>query len=199
MRAALVVVDMQRDFLPGGSLAVSCGDEIIPLLNKYIQLFDANKELVVFTRDWHPEDHSSFSTHGGTWPVHCVRGARGAEIDPRLEFPSTCLLVSKAVLQEKEAYSAFDGTRLSEYLVNLGVDRLFVGGVATDYCVRSTVLDGVANGFEVFLLKDAVRGVDLKPGDSARAVEEMQKRGVQLVALDDVKVLLLDLKPQWSR
>jgi len=199
MRTALIVVDMQRDFLPGGALAVSCGDEIIPVLNEYIRLFDAGKELVVFTRDWHPECHSSFVTHGGTWPVHCVRGARGAEIDDRLEFPSTCLLVSKAILQEKEAYSAFDGTRLAEYLVDLGVDQVFVGGVATDYCVKSTVLGGVANGFEVFLLKDAIRGVDLKQGDSARAVEEMRKGGARLVTIDEVKVLLSDLRPEWSR
>jgi nicotinamidase/pyrazinamidase len=199
MRTALIVVDMQRDFLPGGALAVSCGDEIIPMLNEYIRLFDAGKELVVFTRDWHPEGHSSFVTHGGTWPVHCVRGARGAEIDDRLEFPSTCLLVSKAILQEKEAYSAFDGTRLAEYLVDLGVDQVFVGGVATDYCVKSTVLGGVANGFEVFLLKDAIRGVDLKQGDSARAVEEMRKGGARLVTIDEVKVLLSDLRPEWSR
>jgi nicotinamidase/pyrazinamidase len=199
LRTALIVVDMQRDFLPGGALAVSCGDEIIPVLNEYIRLFESGKELVVFTRDWHPEGHSSFVTHGGIWPVHCVRGARGADIDARLEFPPTCLLVSKAISQEKEAYSAFDGTRLAEYLVDLGVDQVFVGGVATDYCVKSTALDGVANGFEVFVLKDGIRGVDLKPGDSTKAVEEMRKAGARLVTLDEVKTILSDLKPEWSR
>jgi len=106
---------------------------------------------------------------------------------------------AKAASQKKEAYSAFEDTRLAEYLVNLSVDRTFVGGVATNYCVKSTVLDGVANGFETFLLKDAARGVNLKLGDSAKAIEEIQKHGVQLVTIDDVNVSLLGLRPEWSR
>jgi len=196
MRAALVVVDMQRDFLPGGSLAVSGGDEIIPVLNEYIRLFNTNGELVVFTRDWHPEGHSSFVTHGGTWPVHCVRGTPGAAIDPRLEFPATCLLVSKATLQDKEAYSGFEGTRLADFLTDLGVEVVFVGGVATEYCVKSTVLDAAKNRFRVFLLEDAIRGVDLKQGDSAKAIEEMHKGGAQLTSIGETKKLLSDLKAE---
>jgi len=190
MRAALIVVDMQRDFLPGGSLAVPEADKIIPRLNDYVRLFEERQELVVFTRDWHPEGHSSFVTRGGAWPVHCVQGTAGAEIDPRLLFPPTCLLVSKATSSDIEAYSAFQGTGLARTLKGLGIARVFAGGVATDYCVRSTVLDSIKNGFETLLLGDAVRGVDLKPGDSARAVEEMRKAGARVISLEGARAMI---------
>jgi len=187
MRVALIVMDMQMDFLPGGSLAVPGGDSIIPALNECIQLFAGRDELVVFSRDWHPQGHSSFVTHGGTWPVHCVQGTAGAEIDPRLMFPSTCVLVSKATSVDKEAYSAFEDTDLSRLFKALGIGSCFVGGVATDYCVKSTVLDAARNRFDVFLLTDAIKGVDINPGDSARAVTEMREVGAILLSSGDLK------------
>lgn len=190
MKAALTVVDMQRDFMPRGSLAVPNADKIIPTLNDYVHLFQERGELVVFTRDWHPKEHISFVTEGGAWPEHCVQGTAGAQIEPTLSFPSLCLLVSKATSPGKEAYSGFDATDLANMLKALGVTRLFVGGVATDYCVKSTVLDAIKSGFETLLLNDAIRGVDLKPGDSERAVEEMKKAGARAVSFGDVKKMM---------
>jgi len=190
MTAALIIVDMQRDFMPSGSLAVPDADQIIPRLNDYIQLFQERRELVVFTRDWHPREHSSFVTRGGAWPVHCVQGTAGAQIEPALSFPPLCLLASKATSPDREAYSGFDGTGLADVLKALGITRVFVGGVATDYCVKSTVLDAIKNGFDTLLLKDGIRGVDLKPGDSQRAVEEMKEAGARFVSFSDVKKMI---------
>jgi len=183
--SALVIVDVQRDFMPGGALPVPRGDEVVPVLNSYVELFEEAGAPVVATRDWHPPDHCSFRPRG-PWPPHCVQGTEGAAFHPELKLPEDALIVSKGTDPEREAYSGFEGTDLEERLREMGVKRLFVGGVATDYCVRATVLDALRLGFQVFVLEDAVRGVDVNPGDSERALREMLREGAVLVVRGEV-------------
>jgi len=177
---ALLVVDVQNDFLPGGSLAVPEGDTVVAPLNRAAAAFHAAGVPIFASRDHHPPDHGSFQPYGGTWPVHCVAGTPGAAFAAALHLPAETVVVSKATTRERDAYSAFDGTDLAERLRAAGVNRLFVGGLATDYCVKATVLDGLAAGFRVVLLTDAVRAVDLQPGDGTRAIEEMRAAGAEL-------------------
>lgn len=181
---ALVVVDVQNDFCPGGSLAVTDGDKVVPVLNRYIARFKAGNLPIVATRDWHPEKTSHFKAHGGVWPGHCVQGSRGAEFHPDLRLPSDAVIVAKGMGADEDSYSGFQGlsdrgVKLADLLRSLGVERIFVGGLATDYCVKHTVLDGLREGFKVVLLEDAIRGVDLKPGDSERAIAEMVQAGTE--------------------
>lgn len=176
-RDALIIVDMQNDFMPGGALPVPEGDKIIPSLNKYIALFASKDLKVIATRDWHPPNHISFKSMGGPWPPHCVQGTKGAEFHPDLKLPDNVIIVSKATEPNKEAYSGFEGTNLHEILKDKGIRRLFIGGVATDYCVRATVIDALKLGYTVFLLLDGIKGVDVKPGDSKRAIDEMLNEG----------------------
>lgn len=176
---ALLVVDVQNDFLPGGSLAVPQGDVVVPVLNRCIALF-AEKHLPVFaSRDWHPADHCSFRAQGGPWPPHCIAGSFGAAFAQDLALPSGTVVISKADTPERDAYSAFGGTDLDTHLAAAGIKRLFVGGLATDYCVLNTVLDAAAAGYSVVLLTDAVRAVEVASGDSARALEQMRSRGAR--------------------
>lgn len=184
---ALLVVDVQRDFLPGGALAVPDGDRVVPVLNEYIALFAREELPIVFSRDWHPADHCSFQARGGPWPPHCVAGSPGACFAPRLKVPAVATVVSKATTSAADAYSAFERTCLAEWLHGRGRRRLFIGGLATDYCVLATVRDALAAGFEVMLLVDAIRAVDVHPGDGARALQAMRAAGahpVTLAALD---------------
>jgi len=174
---ALILVDVQNDFLPGGSLAVPCGDEVVPPLKRLIDRFTCCGLPVVATRDWHPADHCSFHQRGGPWPPHCVAGTAGAAFAPALALPGSARIVSKAVTADTDAYSGFGGTDLDGFLRTAGVRRLFVGGLATDYCVLNTVRDGLANGYAVMLLTDAIRAVDVQPGDGARAIAEMERLG----------------------
>lgn len=184
-RSALICVDVQRDFLPGGALAVPRGDETIAPLVQAMHAVD----MVVLTADSHPPDHMSFMVAGGSWPTHCVAGTPGAEIDERLSRAAAgrgALYIRKGTRPDAEAYSAFDGsdragTPLAEALNQAGVGRLTVGGLATDYCVRATVLDALRDGFDVTVLRAAVRGVELEPGDSERALDEMRAAGAHLV------------------
>ena len=185
-RDALIVVDVQRDFLPGGSLAVPDGDEVVPVLNGYLSRFTAAGLQVVATRDWHPPDHCSFTDQGGTWPPHCVQNSAGARFAEGLRLSDDAMLVSKATGSGADAYSGFDDTGLAKYLGDAGVSRVFIGGLATDYCVLATVQDAVSAGFEVFVLRDAVRAVDVKPGDGDRALEEMRAIGATLIELTDL-------------
>lgn len=178
---ALVIVDVQNDFLPGGALAVPHGDEVIPVLNRWIERFTGRGLPVIATRDWHPPDHCSFQARGGPWPPHCVAGTEGAAFAPGLRLPQDTLVISKATEPDREAYSGFEGTALAERLRDLGARRLFVGGLATDYCVLSTVRDARREGFEVVLIEDGVRAVDVQPGDGERALEEMRRLGAALV------------------
>ncbi|CAF0696352.1 nicotinamidase [Candidatus Methylacidithermus pantelleriae] len=177
---ALVVVDVQKDFLPGGRLAVPGGDAIIPVLNRYIELFHRKGLPVIATRDWHPPNHCSFKEEGGPWPSHCVAGTEGARFPESLRLPESVCIISKATRKDCEAYSGFEGTSLEEELRALGVRRLFVGGLATEYCVARTVLDGLERGFEVVVLTDAVRSLDAHPGDGEKALKQMQARGASL-------------------
>ncbi len=182
---ALVVVDVQNDFLPGGSLAVPRGDEVIPVLNHYLAAFLLRGLPIFATRDWHPPNHCSFQPYGGPWPPHCVAGSEGAALAPALELPaSTVLITLKGTQPEKDAYSAFDGTDLDARLRAQGVGRLFVGGLATDYCVLCTVKDGLKAGYAVVLLQDAIRAVNVRPGDGERAEAEMIRLGAIPIRLE---------------
>jgi nicotinamidase/pyrazinamidase len=177
---ALLVVDVQKDFLPGGALGVAHGDEVLAPLNRALRAFARAARPVYASRDWHPANHCSFKARGGPWPPHCITGSAGAEFADGLALPPTAVVVSKADTPDADAYSAFGGTDLALRLRRDGVRRLVVGGLATDCCVLNTVLDARAAGFDVVLLKDAVRAVDVKPGDGARALEAMRNAGARL-------------------
>ena len=177
--AALVIVDVQNDFVPGGSLAVPRGNEVVPVLNGYIEAFDAAGLPVFATRDWHPENHCSFKAQGGPWPSHCVAGTLGAAFVPALALPASVTTVSKATERDRDAYSGFAGTGLEASLRQRGVRRVFIGGLATDYCVLNTVRDACSLGFEVVLLADAVAAVNVTPGDGPKALAEMLRLGAR--------------------
>lgn len=178
-KRALLVVDVQNDFCPGGALAVADGDEVVAPLNSLIAEFLQRGEPVFKSRDWHPEKTKHFAAYGGTWPVHCVQNTRGAEFHPELMDDIHICIVSKGIGDE-DCYSAFDGTDLALQLHRLGVEEVWVGGLATDYCVKDTVLDAVKEGFQVKALKNAMRPVEVKPGDGQRAIEEMQAAGAEI-------------------
>lgn len=172
---ALIVVDVQRDFCPGGALAVPDGDAVVPGCNRALAAADW---WTVATRDWHPPDHCSFAAQGGPWPAHCVAGTPGAAFHPDLDAARFRAIVDKATTPLAEAYSGFQGTDLATRLAERGIRRVFVCGLATDYCVKATALDARRAGLEVVLLTDAVRGVEVRPGDSAAALEAMRAAGV---------------------
>ena len=174
---AVIVVDVQNDFCPGGSLAVPDGDRVIPVLNSWIEQARRVGATVVLSRDWHPADHCSFETQGGPWPVHCVQHTPGAEFHPELRTPATAIYVDKATDPDRDDFSDFAGTALADQLGRTGIRRLFVGGLALDYCVRATVLDGLAEGVEVHLLLAGTRAVELAPGDGRRAIDRMRAAG----------------------
>ncbi len=177
---ALIIVDVQNDFCPGGKLAVAHGDEVVAPLNKLAAEFLARNELVVKSRDWHPARTKHFTSYGGTWPVHCVQRTRGAEFHPQLIKDTRIKVVSKG-LGDEDNYSAFDGTDLSELLRERGVTHVYVGGLATDYCVKQTVLDAIKEGFQVTAITDAMRAVNMQPGDDTRAINEMRRAGAEIV------------------
>lgn len=183
---ALIVVDVQNDFLPGGALGVPDGDAVVPVLNRYIEHFEEQGLPVIATRDWHPEDHVSFKARGGPWPPHCIAQTRGAQFGPGLKLPADARVVSKATTADEEAYSGFQGTQLAQDLREQDVKRVFVGGLATDYCVLNTVKDARKHGFDVVLLRDAIRPVEVKPGDGERAVAEMTGLGAVPAELEKV-------------
>ncbi|MGH7363590.1 MAG: nicotinamidase [Candidatus Methylomirabilales bacterium] len=182
-RDALILVDVQNDFCPGGALPVPEGDQVVPALNALLQRVQA---FTVATRDWHPPAHCSFRPQGGPWPVHCVAGTPGADFHPALATERVAHVISKATRPEEEAYSGFQGTALADLLRKRDIRRVFVGGLATDYCVKATALDAVKNGFEVTVLEDAIRGVEVQPGDCARALEEMKRAGIRLLRTEDL-------------
>ena len=184
---ALIVVDVQRDFLPGGSLAVPRGDEVVSVLNEYLRCFVSQGLPVIATRDWHPADHCSFRERGGHWPPHCVAGTKGAAFPSELLLPPSVTLIDKANLSDQEAYSGFAGTDLARRLRQAGLTRLFIGGLATDYCVLNTVADALGEGFSVVLLVDAVRAVDVQPHDGERAVARMSALGAIVAGLGEVQ------------
>jgi len=177
---ALLVVDVQNDFLPGGALGVRGGDAVIAPLNAAIDAFSRAARPVFAVRDWHPPDHCSFGERGGPWPRHCVAGTHGAAFAPALRLPASAPVLPKATQRDEEAYSAFAGTGLAAQLAAAGVRRIVVGGLATDYCVLQTVLDARAAGLDAVVLVDAVRAVDVEPGDGARALARMAQAGARL-------------------
>jgi nicotinamidase/pyrazinamidase len=182
---ALVLIDVQNDFCPGGALPVAQGDQVVPPLNRYIEKFTQEKLPIFATRDWHPEKTKHFKAYGGLWPPHCIQGTKGAEFRADLALPKDAVIVSAGMAPDEEGYSGFEGRDerglgLADLLHAAGVKRIFVGGLATDYCVKHTVLDGLKHGFAVTLLRDSVRGVELAAGDSMRAVEEMVGAGAPM-------------------
>ena len=186
-RDALLIVDVQADFLPGGRLAVPEGDAVVPALNGYLALARRKGLRVFASRDWHPPNHCSFRAQGGPWPEHCVAGTPGAAFAPSLELPSDAFIISKAVAAGSDAYSGFAGTDLERQLRALRVERLLVGGLATDYCVLNTVRDARKAGFEVLLLRDAIHAVNVKPGDGEHAEREMREVGAVPVHAGDLR------------
>jgi len=179
-KRALVVVDVQNDFCPGGSLAVAHGDDVIAPLNRLMRIFLERGYPVFKTRDWHQPETKHFAAYGGTWPVHCVQQTRGAEFHPDLLDDPRIKVVSKG-LGDADCYSGFDGTNLADQLRQLGVEEVCVGGLATDYCVKNTVLDALKEGFHVKALTEAMRPVELNPGDGERALAEMRAAGAEIV------------------
>jgi len=187
-RDALVIVDVQNDFCPGGALPVPRGDEVVPVLNEYIRSFAAADAPVFASRDWHPAQTRHFRESGGPWPPHCVGGSPGAQFHPDLALPESAVVISKGMDPIDHGYSAFDGVEaegksLASSLHDRGIERIYIGGLATDYCVRASVLDACARGFNVVLLLDAIRGIDVHAGDVQRALEEMERAGARMATL----------------
>jgi nicotinamidase/pyrazinamidase len=174
---ALIVVDVQNDFCPGGALAVPDGDEVVQDVNRMA----ADREFVVATRDWHPPDHGSFAAQGGRWPVHCVRDTAGAELHPDIDRGQIDVVLDKGQVAGLEGYSAFEGTELERLLRERGIDEVDIAGLALDYCVKATALDARRAGFGVTVYRGATRAVEVSPGDGERAVEELRAAGVEVV------------------
>jgi nicotinamidase/pyrazinamidase len=192
---ALLVVDVQNDFCPGGALSVSDGDRVVAPLNRAVACFTATGLPVFATRDWHPAVTVHFQEYGGLWPLHCVQGSAGAAFHPDLRLPESAIVLSKGTDPRLDGYSAFEGVAhsgasLADLLAIFDVEHLCIGGLATDYCVRTTALDALKRGIAVTVLTDGVAGVDVHPGDSQRALEEMQQAGARMLRVDE---LLLQL------
>ncbi len=184
-RDALIVVDVQNDFKPGGALAAPDGDKVVSPLNDYITRFHRAERPIAASRDWHPEDHMSFEQEGGHWPPHCVQDTEGAEYHPDLELPSTTHHVKKGRDPEEEDYSAFKGgPDLDEWLQGKDVDRVYVGGLTTEYCVKNTVEDALDKGYEAFLLLDAIKPVEAE--DGKKAIAEMLEKGAVGIEFDEL-------------
>jgi nicotinamidase/pyrazinamidase len=179
---ALIVVDVQHDFLPGGALAVAAGERIFAPIDALAPRFAR----VYATRDWHPADHTSYAQHGGPWPVHCVADSHGAAFDARLDLGKIDQVVNKGTDRETDGYSGFAATKLADDLRAHSVGRVFVCGLATDYCVKATALDARAAGFETIVIADASAAVDVTPGDEGRALEELRAAGVAVVNSEDI-------------
>ena len=185
-RDALVIVDVQNDFCPGGSLGVPTGDQVAATMTRAAREFSEKGARVFATQDWHPPGHSSFAEQGGPWPPHCVQGSVGAELHPSLHLPPGTPVIQKGKDPKVDAYSGFLDSDLEEQLRRAGVERLFVGGLATDYCVVNTVMDALQRGFETHLLTDAIGAVDVSPGDGERAIERMRAGGAGITTAQEV-------------
>ena len=190
---ALLIVDVQNDFCPGGALAVPEGDRVVPVLNQYIERCRAGQVPVITSRDWHPEKTTHFKAYGGIWPPHCIQHTKGAQFHPDLKLPKETIVISKGMDPDKDSYSAFqafdsEGAPLAQLLKKRQITHLFIGGLATDYCVRASVLDALQEGFRVTVLKDAIRGVELKPGDSKKAFNEMRRAGADQTSLETLEI-----------
>ncbi|MBI4158133.1 MAG: isochorismatase family protein [Candidatus Yanofskybacteria bacterium] len=194
MKKALLIVDIQNDFCPGGALAVPDGDKVIPPLNKMILYVQKNDDWRIRTsRDWHPVDHCSFQEQAGPWPPHCVQNTPGAEFHPSFLLTAKVVIISKGIFKDKDEYSLFGGIclrpddwPLSANALLWGCDEVYIGGLAIDYCVKATALDAVKLGFKTYLLTDACRAVNVKPGDDIRALSEMANAGVEFTHTEEV-------------
>jgi nicotinamidase/pyrazinamidase len=182
MTDALLIIDFQNDFTPGGALAVPEGDEIADPVKKLAGRYD----VVVATRDWHPPDHSSFEEQGGPWPVHCVAGTPGADFHPAMKDIELDAVADVGRERDDQGYSGFEKSDLAEILRERGVDRVAVCGLATDYCVRASAIDACREGFDVTVVSDAIRGVEVEPGDSERAIEDMKAAGARMVTTSEL-------------
>ncbi len=180
MKTALIVVDLQNDFCPGGALAVAGGDQVVEPANRLICHFRQQGTLVLYTRDWHPANHCSFKPWGGPWPAHCVQGTAGAQFHPLLDVPADAMIMDKAWTPDSEDFSGKSSSELFPRLAHAGVQRLVLVGLATEYCIKATAHDARAEGYEVMVITDAIRPVNIRPGDEQRALDEMRARGVQL-------------------
>jgi nicotinamidase/pyrazinamidase len=190
-KAALLIVDVQNDFCPGGALPIRDGDRVIEPINRAVQLFSAAALPVFASRDWHPPHAHHFRDFGGDWPVHCVAGMAGAEFHPDLQLPEGTMILSKGIDPRLDGYSAFeavsaDGQPLAELLTELEVQRLYIGGLATDYCVLATTLEARQRGLAVTVLTDAIAAVELLPGDTTAALAKMTGAGAQLATVADL-------------
>jgi nicotinamidase/pyrazinamidase len=183
---ALIVTDIQNDFLPGGTLPVKEGYQIVPVMNEYLRIFKSAKAKIFASRDWHPANHMSFKAQGGPWPPHCIQNTEGAKFHSNLKLPEDTVIVSKATDPAKEAYSVFEETGLIETLKAAEIQRLFVGGLTTDYCVKESVLQARKLGYPVVVLVDGTRGINVRPGDGDRAMDEMIKNGALTLTLADL-------------
>lgn len=183
IRDALLVIDIQNDFLPGGQLAVAEGDQVIPVMNNYIDRFIQRQLPVFATRDWHPKNHGSFIQQGGPWPEHCIAGSTGAEFARDLHLPATVYIFSTGIEVENDGYSGFENPGLNKQLEKLSVSRLFIGGLATDYCVLNTVCDALNRNYQVLLLTDAVRAVNVHSQDGEQAINKMILKGAIPISL----------------
>jgi nicotinamidase/pyrazinamidase len=181
---ALLIADIQNDFLPGGALGIQGGDEIVPIVLEYMARFHSRGLPIFLSRDWHPPNHCSFLEQGGPWPVHCVAESPGSRPPLNFTTPSSVILIYKATAQDTDAYSAFQDTPLDQHLHQAGITRLFIGGLATDYCVLNTVKDALRLGYQVCLLTDAIRAVNVQPNDGQRALDEMIRLGAVPIRLE---------------
>lgn len=208
-RAGLLIVDVQNDFCAGGALAVPDSARVVSALNRYIDDAVANGMTIYASRDWHPAVTSHFETFGGTWPAHCLQGTDGAGFHPDLRLPSTAIVITKGEEPNSPGYSAFEGhtpggTLFLAELRERGIDHLYIAGLATDYCVKHSVLDARSAGLKVTILEDGIAGVDARPGDSARAIRHMRESGADVVTslgslIDEPSSLLDSLETQPSR
>jgi nicotinamidase/pyrazinamidase len=194
---ALLIVDVQNDFCPDGKLAVPEGDAIVPVLNRYISIFSRNKWPIFASRDWHPKQTAHFNKFGGQWPEHCIQDSAGAKFHSVLRLPENAIILSKGMDPDKDSYSAFQavdsrGNVFPHLLNSYSINELFVGGLATDYCVRWSVVDALKFGFKVTLLADAIKGIDLKPKDSEAAIEEMVSLGAKKMTFEKFSRMLAE-------
>jgi nicotinamidase/pyrazinamidase len=191
-KIALLVVDVQNDFCPGGALGVPEGDKIVPAINKYINFFTKKKLPILLTRDWHPVQTKHFKPFGGIWPVHCLQNSKGAAFHPELKIPKGAIFLYKGMDSQQDSYSAFHaederGMSLLHLLKLFGVQQIYIAGLATDYCVKFSSADAIKYGFKVKILIDAIKGVNLKPDDSEKAIQKMVKNGAKKITLKQLE------------
>ena len=191
LKKALLIVDLQNDFCPGGALGVPEGDKIIPRINQYVKYFTKKKLPIFLSRDWHPVRTMHFKDFGGVWPVHCLQNTKGSDFHLKFKVPKNAIFLYKGMDPEKDSYSVFQaedekGMGFAKLLGLMKITELYIGGLATDYCVKFTAFDALKQGYKVKVLIDAVKGVDLKSGDSQKAISQIVKKGAKKITLADL-------------